>query len=209
MASQNTPKFVHSHAERKKKAEQLRQTLPMPVGFFDREALVEFLLLEELVNLYTYRLKLAEGRQYITGHGKKSGEANIIAFSALVKLFTTAMEVAESEIYSGNFKAVWSSIPEGALMRAAKSAGREHMSAMRTLATKMLKNLTEDAMFAAEQASLLDDDLEEVEIHENNVRRVKNLPSEAEINALIREVELAIPDIVKKPAANRNATPNV
>jgi hypothetical protein len=38
---------------------------------------------------------------------------------------------------------------------------------------------------------------------------VKNLPSEAEINALIREVELAIPDIVKKPAANRNATTNV
>ena len=207
MASQNTPKFIHSHAERKKKAEQLRQTLPMPVSFFDREALVEFLLLEELVNLYTYRLKVEKGRQCGTRGGEMARERNVTAFAALIKVFSTAMEIAEGEIYNGNFKAVWSSIPEGALMKASKST--KYMAQMRTLATKMLKSISEDALFAASQAELLDEDLDEIEIHEANVRRVRNLPSASDIDAMIREVELAIPDIVKKPAANRNATPNV
>lgn len=62
------------------------------------------------------------------------------------------------------------------------------------IAVKMLKNLSTEALDATNQSVVFDESLEGIEDHEVNVRAVKNLPSEDEINAIIRVAEDVIPD---------------
>ena len=48
--------FITSHRMRVKKANETIKNLPERISVFDREAYVEFFLLEDIVRLYDYRL---------------------------------------------------------------------------------------------------------------------------------------------------------
>lgn len=205
MAKQN---MIRSHSERSRKAEELRQKLPVRASIFDKEAITEFLLLEDLVNLYKTLMELEEGRTTTTRQGEMARTRSIAAYAALIKVFKAAQEICETEIYGGNFKAVWGAIPERALMKAANKV--KLMPQMRMIATRMLDGLSRNMMLAASEAMALDDDADMIEINENNTRKIKGLPSASDIEAIIREVELAIPDVVAaKRSARKNINPNV
>ena len=70
----------------------------------------------------------------------------------------------------------------------------KYLPKLRMIAVKMLKNLSTEALDATNQSVVFDESLEGIEDHEVNVRAVKNLPSEDEINAIIRAAEDVIPD---------------
>ena len=59
---------------------------------------------------------------------------------------------------------------------------------------ELLKELSEEALKATGESGALEESLDDMEAHEANVRKVRGLPSVEEINAVIREVEAAIPD---------------
>lgn len=185
-------KFITSHKSRVKRAEEARKNSPEKISIFDREAFVEFYLLEDIVRLYEYRLDMEQKKIVETRAGEMTKKRNMEKFAAIVNIFKSAIEIAWGEITAGNYKAVWSSIPEHALMVAANSL--KYLPELRDLAVKLLRTLSNDAMEATEQNVLFDESLDEIEAHEANVRSVKGLPSAAEIDEIIRAVEVAIPD---------------
>lgn len=200
MASQT--KFITSHKSRVQRAEEARRNSPEKISIFDREAFVEFYLLEDVERLYLYRLEEEQKKVVKTRAGQMAKERNIQKFSAIIKVFRSAIEIAWGEITSGNYKSVWKNIPEHSLMVAANSL--RYLPELRAIGVDLLKNLSEEALIAAKETVALDESLDEIEDHEANVRTVKGLPSPEEINAVIREVEEAIPDRKAEVKADPN-----
>lgn len=197
-------KFITSHRSRVKRAEKYREESPEKISKFrDREALVEFYLLEDIVRLYQYRLELEQKKDVKTRAGEMTKLRNVEKFAAIINIFESAIEIAWGEITSGNYKVVRQAIHERDLMIAANTLKR--LPELRALAVKLLRELSSNAMEATEQVVLFDEELDEIEDHEANVRRVKGLPSADEIDEIIRAVEMAIPDVQKsgnKPNPN-------
>lgn len=189
-------KFITSHRFRVKRAEEARKNSPEKISIFDREAFVEFYLLEDIVRLYEYRLETEKKKKVETRAGEMAKKRNIEKFTALINIFKSAIEIAWGEITSGNYKTVWKAIPEHALMVAANSL--KYLPELRDLAVRLLKTLSEEALEAVGQSVAFDESLDDIEAHDANVRTVRGLPSEAEINEIIRAVEVAIPDEVDR-----------
>lgn len=193
-------KYITSHATRLKKAKAHIKTSKERISIFDREAFVEFYLLEDIVRLYEYRLEVEKKKVVETRAGEKAKQLNIEKFTAVINIFKSAVEVAWGEITSGNYKAVWKSINERPLMIAAGSL--KNLPELRSLAVQLLKELSNEAIKAAEQNVMLDEDLDDLDAHEKNVRTYKDLPSPEEIAAVIKAAEDAIPDRKSKPKSN-------
>ena len=202
----NQAKFITSHRSRVKRAEEYRKNSPEKISIFDREALVEFYLLEDIVRLYEYRLSEEQKKKVETRAGEMSKKRNMEKFSAIINIFKSAIEIAWGEIASGNYKAVWSAIPEHALMVAASKL--KYLPELRELAVRLLKTLSNEALEATQQNVLFEESLDEIEDHESNFRRVKGLPSTDEIDEIIKAVEVAIPDEKKISRSKLNTNNN-
>ena len=185
-------KFITSHEYRKKRAKVAIEGSPEKISIIDREAYIEFYLLEDIVRLYEYRLEQEKNKIVVTLAGERAKKANIEKFTAIINLFKSAIEIAWGEITSGNYSAVWKAIPEHALMVAANNV--KNLPTLRKIAVDLLKELSDEAMTATAENVGLEEELSELDSHEENVRRVKGLPSSEEIAALIKAVEVAIPD---------------
>lgn len=201
-------KTIRSHRERVRQANDTIKTNPRyrreRISIIDREAFVEFYLLEDIVKLYNTRLK--EEQAYIPqGRADEKGkQANIEKFSAIISVFNAAIGAARTAINSGDYKKVWKAIHEGALMAAANSV--RSLPELRELAIDMLRELSSDMLVAVSEANELDEDLDDLDAHEENVRRVRNLPpSMDEIEEVIKAAEAAIPD----KRRNSRLDPNV
>ncbi len=190
-------KTIRSHRARVKQANDTLKNNPRyskeRISIIDREAFVEFYLLEDIVKLYNDRLR---DEQTYVSQGRldeKGRKKNIEKFSAIIAVFNAAIGAARSAINSGDYKKVWKAIHEGALMAAANSVKR--LPELKNLAIEMLRDLSDDMLVAVEVSRQLDEDIDDVDAHELNVRKVKDLPMTAEyIEEVIRTAEAAIPD---------------
>lgn len=197
--------YITSHRARVKKANEALKDWDEKVSLFDREAFVEFYLLEDIVRLYEHRIKKEELKVVETRAGKMSKERNLTKYAALIRIFKSAIEVAWGQIDSGNYKPVWKAIHEGALMSAAGNL--KNLPEMRDLSVELLRELSKEAMSASREELALDEGLDDIEAHEANVARMTNIPTPSEIEEIIAEVERAIPDT--KPNSRLNPKPNV
>lgn len=197
--------YITSHSTRVRKAKEAIKHSPEKISIFDREAYVEFYLLEDIVRLYQYRLEKEKAKNYTTRAGAMTQKRNLEKFSAIIKIFQSAIEVAWGEIDSGNYKVVWKAIHEGALMAAAGNV--KNLPELRALAVDLLKELSEEALAATSEDTALEEGLDELEAHEANVRSVRGLPSADEIEEVIRAVEAAIPD--KEKSSKGKNKPNI
>lgn len=188
----NQTKFITSHRSRVKRAEQARRQSPEKISIFDREAYVEFYLLEDIVRLYQYRLDREQKKVVETRPGRIAKERNIRKFMAIINVFTAAAEIAWGEIDSGNYSVVWKKIPEGALMLAANSL--KHLPRLCAIGTSMLKALSDESLIAEKSVVDFDEAMDAIEDHEANVRNLRGLPSPDEVEAIIREANSAISD---------------
>ena len=190
-------KIIRSHRARVRQANDTIKNNPRykreRISMIDREAFVEFYLLEDIVKLYNIRLK--EEQAYIPqGRADKNGkQSNIEKFSSIINVFNAAIGAARTAINSGDYKKVWKAIHEGALMAAANSV--RSLPELRKLAIELLRELSSDMIVAVSEANELDEGLDDLDAHEANVRAVKNLPPTMdEIEEVIRAAEAAIPD---------------
>lgn len=186
----NQTKFITSHRSRVQRAEQARKQSPEKISIFDREAYVEFYLLEDIVRLYKYRLEREQKKVVETRPGHIAKERNIRKFSAIINVFTAAAEIAWGEIDSGNYSVVWSNIPEGALMLAANSL--KHLPKLCAMGTKMLQALSDESLQAEQSVVEFDEAMDALEDHEANVRSLRGMPSPEEIKAIIMEAKSAV-----------------
>lgn len=202
MANQN--KFITSHRSRVRRAEKVRKESPEKISIFDREAYVEFYLLEDIVRLYEFRLEREQKKIVETRQGQITKERNIRKFSAILNVFKAAIEIAWGEIDSGNYKVVWKNIPEHSLMVAANSL--KYLNTLCSIGTEMLDALSSESMTAEEAVVALDEAADKLEAHEANTRTVKGLPSPEEIMAIINEAKSAIAETdvtpLPKPSSN-------
>ncbi len=202
-------KTIRSHRERVKQANLMIREDPFykneRISIIDREAFVEFFLLEDIVALYKNRLKNEEAHRSTGRTDEKGRRLNIEKFSAIITVFNAAIGSARAAIQSGDYKKVWKAIHEGALMAAASSV--KNLPELKKLAIELLKELSRDTLEAEEVSVALDEALDDLDAHEANVRQVKDLPSEAEIDEIIRAVEIAIPD--EKSRKKSKLTPNL
>lgn len=200
-------KTIRSHRARVKQANDTLKNNPRykreRISLIDREAFVEFYLLEDIVKLYNTRLR---EEQAYTPQGRadeKGKKQNIEKFSAIIGVFSAAIGAARSAINSGDYKKVWKAIHEGALMAAANSV--RSLPELKSLAIELLRELSEDMVVAVGVSHELDEDLDDLDAHEENVRRVKDLPPTMdEIEEVIRAAEAAIPDRKKTSRLDPN-----
>lgn len=198
-------KTIRSHRTRVKQANETLKNHPRykheRINIFDREAFVEFYLLEDIVKLYTMRLEnemkyVAQGRA-----GQKGNLSNIKKFTSVINIINAAMEVARASIDSADYSKVWSAIPEHALMYAANSV--KHLPALRKLAIKMLRDLSDDESMAEEMSQGINEDLDDLESHEKNVRAVKGI-SEPETQETIEDIIRAAEETVNAGKRAKN-----
>ncbi len=190
-------KVIRSHRARVKQANETLKNNPRfkreRISIIDREAFVEFFLLEDIVKLYNIRLR--EEKAYIPrGRADEKGrQQNIEKFSAIIDVFNAAIGAARSAINSGDYKRVWKAIHEGALMATANSV--RNLPELKRLAIDLLRELSSDMTYSLDVSRELEEDLDDLDAHEQNVRKVKNLPPTMdEIEEVIRAAEAAIPD---------------
>ncbi len=191
-------KFITSHKFRVQRANKRRELSPEKISLFDREAYVEGYLLEDVVHLYEFRLKKEMEKTVETRAGIKARSLNIERFTAIVNIFKAAIELVEAQIAAGNYSVVWKNIPERALMKAANSV--KYLPELKIIAINLLKGLSDETLLAVSENVQFDEALDDLESHESNVRRVRDLPSVDEVNAIIEEVERVIPN--NKPNLN-------
>ncbi len=201
MASQQ---FITSHSERVKKAKKAIEHYET-TSIADREAFVEYYLLEDILHLYQYRLEKEQRRVVDTRAGEMAKKRNIDRFGAIVQIFSAAVDIAGSALNSGDYKSVWKAIHEHSLIVAARNV--KNLPEMRKLAIEMLKELAGAANEAVAEAVGMDEDLDAVESHDANVRKVLGLPSQDEVEQLIRVAEKVIPD--KQQSRRSAAKPNI
>lgn len=197
-------KIITSHKHRVIQAKRWAQHRPERISRIDLEAVVEFYLLEDVVRLYKYRLDQEIEQDNIESEfGLTAHQSNLEKFTRIKVLFVQAVEVARALIDSGNYKEVWGSIPERKLMRAASSV--KNLQRLREIAADLLRKLMDDAV----TVGIIDvgsrRDLEDIKNHDENVRRMNDLPSLDEVEATIKAAEIAIPSAgAKRPKANLN-----
>lgn len=194
--------IITSHRSRVKRAEEYRKKSPERISIFDREAFVEFFLLEDVLKLYEYRLSKLTNKTAETRSGIMAQQKNIEKYINIINLFKSIIEIAEGQIYDGNYKAVWQSIPEHPLMVAAGSI--KHLPELRAIATKMLRDLYDETIKVIEQNALLEESLDEIESHDRNYRTIKDLPKADDIENLIKAAEIAIPNVATKTKSRIN-----
>lgn len=174
--------IIRSHRARVVAANEEVKRRPEKITIFDREALVEFYLLEDIERLYKFRLEREVAKNPDTPHGIKMKELNIELFANFINVFKSAAETAWGLIDNGNYKAVWRSIPEHQLMIASNST--KYLRKLAELANDILSSVVEESIKSAQASGILDDQLEDIEAHEENARRVLGLPSKAEQAAI-------------------------
>ena len=200
---QNQTPRIRSHMERVKAAKAHISSNGIKCSIFDREAFVEFFLLEDIERVYQDKYNKGKERQESgtttrSKLGKKANELNVQKFFAIKELFKNIVEVTVEQLYAENYKLVWKSIPEHALMRAANST--KYLSDLKDMAKDLIKNILDEAIVAVENLMGIDDIEEYIEIHEGNVRKIKDLPDTEEMESLMKAAE----DLLSKKAEMEN-----
>lgn len=181
-------KFITSHKSRVKRANEYRATSPERISIIDREALVEFYLLEDVLRLLEWRLgesirDYKDVTEQNEPFGKQATQSNIATFTAMIDIFKATINVSRAQIRCGNYKAVWRAIPEHVLMTAANQVG--NLKILKDIVIGMIKTLMEEALEAQGIKMTLDEYLRSAQSHDANVRAVKGLPSPEELKKLI------------------------
>lgn len=128
---------ITSHAFRVRRAKEYIKNMGESIDIFDREALVEFYLLEDVHAIIGYYLGIQRQSEMPTAETAADTEK----YEALEELYNCAMQLAQQQISSGNYGVVSGAIPEYALMSVAKCLD---LCELRKLGEKVLKNIYED-----------------------------------------------------------------
>lgn len=198
-------KFITSHKFRVRRAkEELENSPEIRVSIWDREAYVETYLLEDIIRLYEYRLQKELTRTVASKYGESFRRHNIESFQAILSVVKQAYDICEANLSMSNYRLVWSSINEGALMRAAGST--KNLPALKALVVKLVKTLYEDTLIYLKNSQGLDEEEEILNEHDRNARLLEGLPSEEEYRAALAELEKVLPDV---PSAKAKSNPTI
>lgn len=186
-----TSTFITSHYKRVIKANNAIKYSPEINHRKAKNAYVKFYLLEDILELYKYRLTIEEEKVLNTHAGEMAKARNTEKFKAVVTIFESVIEVAWSAIISGKYKVVKCAIKERALIAA--TGNINCLSKLRELAVNMLKELSNEVLIAEEEKYNFDKSLDNLEKYEQQYHNCCEWLSAQKVKDLIKEVEEAIP----------------
>lgn len=198
-------KFITSHRFRVKRAEEIRKKSREKISIFDREAFVEWFLLEDIERLYTYRRDKAklEATRTETRQGTFYRKKQCEKMGYLLYMLKQCIEIMQGKLDEGAYADVWRAIHEHQLMVAAGNI--KHLDTLISLTETMLKEVDADALKLAKKKLAGDEFMDELEAHDANVRSYYGLPSDAEISQILDVVEVDAPaedSRINKPKPN-------
>ena len=209
--SANDIKYIRSHRQRVKQANKTIRTNEHykreRISIIDREAFVEFFLLEDILLMNETRLKIAKGERMKSTSGEKSNRKQIERYEAYIELLQSAIEQAKLAIDSGNYSIVWKSIPEHALMT--KASSLKNLEQLKDMTVGILERIFADTRDAVGTVDELNRAVDRLESHDENARRVADIPAttEEKIADVIRRANEAFSDATTaKPAPRAEET---
>ena len=160
-------KLITSHGFRVKRAKEYVKNSPEKISIIDREAIVEFYLLEDIQRLYVYRLNRAiQSPPRQTRDGAMSGASTQKILRSTLHLIQSAIEIAEDKINTGRYSDVWKAIPEGALMHAAGNL--KYLEKMKEMLSELLGQLSPEALQAVQVVMKREEELDDIRDNEAN-----------------------------------------
>jgi hypothetical protein len=189
-------KIIRSHRARVKQANEYIKNSSERISIFDREAFVEFFLLEDIERLYKIRQSKVSSRKPETKEGifyqKKQREK--IAY--LLYMLKSCIEIMFGKISEGRYSDVWKAIHEHALMVA---AGREkYLDQLISLTEGMLEEVDKAAFKYSQKMHDKGIFLTALEKTDEDLRTLEGLPSDEEgigyINDVINPDEAVTPN---------------
>lgn len=176
-------KFITSHAERVKRAKEWIKRLPEHISRFDREAFVEFFLLEEVEGLYRYRYGKVKSRKPTTREGIHFQKKQLEKMHYLIYMLVKCIEIMHGKLDEGAYSDVWMAIPEHQLKMAANNL--KYLDKLIEITEDMLNDMSQEALALARKMKEQDEFMNDLEIHEANARSYYDV---AEFNGEIDEI---------------------
>ena len=193
---------IRSHKVRRAAAREIALSLPGKLSIFDLEALTEFLLVEDIKNLYVDRRELVKSRVKATPEGRHYQKKQLEQINYLIYMLNKCLDVLESKIDNGEYSDVWRAIREHQLKVAANKL--KYLEVLVKLVEEMLKDVDNDALELAKKMLEGEEFLENLEAHDANIRRVEGIPEDygEEVAAIVEPQPEEIKE--KKPNLNLN-----
>lgn len=199
-------KFISNHKTRVQRANEYVRKSPERISIFDREAIVEFYLLEDIERLYKYRQDRVAERLPETEEGRIYRELQYEKLGYLLCMLKACIEVMQGKIQEGEFSDVWKAIHEHALMMA---AGREkYLNQLISLVEEMLKDIDETTLEIARNRKEQGEFIKELRDHDINVRKYYDLPANEDSCEHINDVAQAADATVPNDANKSRLDPN-
>ena len=180
-------KFITSHKTRVLKAKEQLKNWFEKVSIFDREAFVEYYLLEDIIRLYEYKVKQEKKIQPDTVRGQMLQKENLRKFESVLVTFKSIAETCYAQMRNSNYKIVWKNIPEGVLMKMASKVS--YLNDLIEMSNEMFEKISSEAIQSEKGVKFLKDSNEDLKAHAENTRNFYDLPNtEEELKEVIASV---------------------
>lgn len=180
--------FITSHRYRVQRANELISRLPEKISIFDREAFVEFFLLEDIERLYRFRYEKVKSRHPKTPEGIFFQKKQLEKVHYLIHMLTGCIEVFNMKIDAGSYADVWKAIHEHQLKVAA--GNMKYLDQLVKMTESMLKEVDEEALDLARKMLERGEFMSDLEAHDSNVRSLRGIPEYEETNDVIAPVDV-------------------
>lgn len=199
-------KTIRSHRERVRHANYIIKEdaffRRMRISIFDREAFVEFFLLEDLLRHYKIIYDDISSKRKETREGKFHQEKQLEKIRYAIYMLKKCIEIMQDKLSSGAFSEVWKAIREHQLMVAAGKL--KYLDNLVKLIEEMLKEVDAEALEAARKKLAANEFMDDLENHDKNVRSYYGLESESTINEIVKPMD----DDVKEDSKESKGTIN-
>lgn len=181
-------KFITSHKERIARAKRIIDQLPENISIFDREAFVEFFLLEDIERLYRFRYQKVKEQHPKTREGIFFQKKQLEKIHYLIYMLTGCIEVFNMKIDVGAYSDVWKAIHEHQIRVAA--GNMKYLDQLVKMTEFMLKEVDEEALDIARKMLEKGEFMNELEAHDANVRSLRGIPEYEEVNDVINPADM-------------------
>lgn len=165
-------KTIRSHRARAKQANHVLKYdeyfSTVRVSIFDREAFVEFLLLEDVRDHYINTYKYVKSQKKETREGAFYRKRQLETIHYLIYMLNKCIEIMHGKLSSGAYSDVWKAIHERQIMVAAKNI--KYLNDLVGIVEVMLKDVDSEALELAKSKRVAEEFMDDLEIHDANVR---------------------------------------
>lgn len=188
-------KTIRSHRSRVKQAKYILEHdeyfKKLRISIFDREAFVEFFLLEDVERLYCDIYASVRAHKKETREGIFYQKKQLEKIHYLIYMLKKCKEIMIGKIYDGAYSDVWKAIHERQIMTAAGKT--KYLDSLIALTETMLRDVDNDALELAKKMLSANEFMDDLDAHDANIRSHFGIESAEEIDAVLDSIDVDVP----------------